>query len=76
MNEHINPVVAATPCAKCGARQWRRVGTKLVEAQRGSLDKGLTVETYECGNGTCPGLEQNGKRYPWPISWAHQGRPT
>lgn len=65
MNEHIHPVVAEERCAKCGARQWRRVGTRSVW--------GTTIETYECANAKCPGMPTARGREPWPLSWAHEG---
>lgn len=69
MNEHIHPVVADTPCAECGARQWKRVGTKD--------SRGCTIETYECVNAMCLGLLHPTRgREPWPLSWAHEGAPT
>ena len=65
MNVHIHPVVADTPCAKCGARAWRRVGIRDI--------RGTTLETYECINALCLGLETEQGRLPWRLSWAHEG---
>ncbi len=77
MNPHIHPVVADTPCAKCGAHQWRRVGTKTLAHEPGSRDSGVVIETYECVNLLCPGVKggpmDDKERFPWRLSWAHEG---
>ncbi len=74
MNPDIHPVVADTPCAKCGARQWRRVVTQTLAHEPGSRDSGVTIEIYECMRALCPGsreTEHGTER--WRLSWAHEG---
>jgi len=64
----IHPVVADTPCARCGAKAWRLLKTQGV--------RGTTIETYECANALCMGMQTAHGREPWPLSWAHEGPPS
>uniref|UniRef100_A0A6M3LGS8 Uncharacterized protein n=1 Tax=viral metagenome TaxID=1070528 RepID=A0A6M3LGS8_9ZZZZ len=65
MNQAVQPVVAHTDCARCGARAWRLVRTQAV--------RGTTIETYECAGAMCLGQQTATGREPWPLSWAHEG---
>ena len=74
MNPDIHPVVADTPCAKCGARVWRRVGTKTFPYVPRGRDNGVTIETYECMRALCPGAKETERGTErWPLSWAYEG---